>query len=117
MVLCRDLINALVLDIKFSGNTIIGGEGPYEEFSASKFELSNYDFTSLMENMVKPEESFINLYVEKCLKLESIIRSTRRMHRILDTKYEESDLNKVIIEKCQHFSPRKLEICLNIKKK
>ena len=84
MVLCRDLINALVLDIKFSGNTIIGGEGPYEEFSASKFELSNYDFTSLMENMVKPEESFINLYVDKCLKYENSISSPHRVRIILD---------------------------------
>ena len=30
MILGRDLLTALVLDIKFSENVIIGGEGPYE---------------------------------------------------------------------------------------
>ena len=58
--------------------------------------LSNYDFTSIKDKTVKPEESFINLYVNKCFKSNSAIRSTRRMRRILDTKDKNSGLNMVM---------------------
>ena len=56
--------------------------------------LSNYDFKYLTVNIIKPEESFINLCANKCLKSESTISSTRRMRIILDAKYENTDLNK-----------------------
>ena len=77
-------------------------------------DLSNYDFKYLTENIVKPEESFTNLYAAECLKSESTISSARIMRIILDTKYEKSDLNKVMIEKCQHLSPSTREILLNL---
>ena len=47
MILGRDLLNALVPDLKFPGNLIISGEGPYERCSESMADLSNYDFKSL----------------------------------------------------------------------
>ena len=34
MILGRDPLISLVLDLKFSDNVIIGGKGPYEGFSA-----------------------------------------------------------------------------------
>ena len=77
-------------------------------------DLSNYNFKYLTVKIVKPEEYFINLYVYKCLEYESSIRSTRRMRKILHTKYEEADLNKVMTEKCQHLRPSKQDILLNI---
>ena len=58
--------------------------------------VSNYDFNHLTENIVKPEESFINAYVDKCLKCESKIGSTHRMCRIIYAKYKKSDRNKVM---------------------
>ena len=30
MILGRDLLTAVILDLKFSDNVIVGGEGPYE---------------------------------------------------------------------------------------
>ena len=57
-------------------------------------DVSNYYFTSLTDKRVKTKESFINSYIYKCLKSESAIISMRRIHRILDAKDENSDLNK-----------------------
>ena len=59
-------------------------------------DLSNYDFKSLMENIVKTEEYFINFYINKYLKSESSISSMRIMRRILEAKYENADLSKVM---------------------
>ena len=49
MILGRDLINALGLDLKFYEDLIIGGEGEYEGCSETMDDLSNHDFKSLME--------------------------------------------------------------------
>ena len=56
MILGRDLLTALGLDLKFSEDIIIGGEGPYEGCLAPMAELSNYDCKYLTENIVKPEK-------------------------------------------------------------
>ena len=104
MILCRYLLTALGLYLKFPENIIIGGEGPYEECLASIVEVINYKFKYLTYKIVKPEESFINLYVNECLNSKSTIRSTHRMRRILDAKYENADLKKVTTKKCQHLS-------------
>ena len=67
-------------------------------------DTSSYDFTSLADKTIKPEESFINSYIDKCLKDESVISSTQMMRRILDAKYEKEDINKAISEQCQHLT-------------
>ena len=86
MILVRYLIHALGLDIKFSENIIFGGDVPYQGCSAPMVDLNNYKVKSLTEKIVKPEKSFINLYVNECLESESTISSTSRMRIILDTK-------------------------------
>ena len=55
MILGRDLINALGLDIKFSGNIVIGGKGSYKGCSASMVDFSNDDFKCLTCKIVEPE--------------------------------------------------------------
>ena len=67
-------------------------------------DVINYDFKAITDKTVKTEESFVNLYVNKCLESDSSISSTQRMHKILDAKYEKSDLNKVITKQCQHLT-------------
>ena len=71
--------------------------------------LSNYEFKSLTNKIDKPEESFIIPYVYECLKSEITISSTRIMQIILDTKYEKSDINKVMKEQCQHLTTNESE--------
>ena len=88
MILVRDLLTELGLDIKFSDNTIIGGEVLYEGYLSTMVDISNYDFKYITDKIVKPEESFINLYVDECLEYDSTISSTRRMRIILDVKYK-----------------------------
>ena len=55
IILSRELLTALGLDLNFFVNIIIGGEGPYEGCSAPMVYLRNYDFKSLTENVVKLE--------------------------------------------------------------
>ena len=54
MNLGRYLIAALVLDIKLSKNTCIGGEGPHEGCLAPKVDVNNRKFKPLAEKIVKP---------------------------------------------------------------
>ena len=65
MILGRYLPTALGLDLKFSENVIIGGEGPYKGYSTPMVDVSNYDFKSITDKTDKLEESFINSYVDE----------------------------------------------------
>ena len=52
MILGRDLLTALGLDLNWSENVIIGGRGPHEGCLAPMFEVSNDDFKSLTEKLL-----------------------------------------------------------------
>ena len=93
MILGRELLTNLGLYLKFSENFMIGIEVPYKVCSAPMVDMSNYNFESITDITVKLEESFINLYIDKEFESNNAIKSTNRMRRILDVKYENSDLN------------------------
>ena len=114
MILGRDLLIALGMDIKFSEGIIIGGETPYEGCLAPMVDVRNYDFNIITAKTVKVEESFINLYVEECLKSEIKISATRRICRISDAKYKKVDLNKVTTEQYQHINTEECTILLSL---
>ena len=114
MILGRDLLTALGLDLKFSENIILGGDRPFKGCSVSMVDFITYDFKPLTDNKVKPEESFINAYFNECPKSEDTISSTCRIHRILDVKYENYGLNQVMDDQCQHLIPNKRERLLHI---
>ena len=105
MIIGRDLHNTMVLYLKFSENVIICGDGPYKGCSAPMVDIRNYYFKPLTDKKVKPEESFINSYVDECLESEGTISSTRRIRRILDAKYRKAALNQVMSKQCQHIIP------------
>ena len=84
MILGRDLLNALGLDLKLSENVLIGGEGPYGRLLSPMVGVINYEFKSIPDKIVKPEEYFVKSYVDECIESDSTISSTRRMCRILD---------------------------------
>ena len=65
MVLGRDLLDTLVLDM-FYDYIIIGIAQPYKGFLATMVDINNYNFKYLTDKFVKPEELFINFYVNKC---------------------------------------------------
>ena len=54
MILGRDLLTKLELDLKFSKNIIIGGDGIYEGWLAPMVDVGNYDFKYLTDKIVKP---------------------------------------------------------------
>ena len=80
-------------------------------------DVSNYSFKYITDKTVKPEESFVNSYVEECLESESAINSTCRMCRMLDANYKKADLNKVMTEQCQHLTATESIILLHVLKK
>ena len=49
MILGRDLLTSMGLDLNISEDIIIGGEGTYEECLVYMVDLSNYDSKSLTE--------------------------------------------------------------------
>ena len=55
MILGIDLLNPLGIDIKFNGNFIIGGAGPYEGFLETMTGVNNYEFDILMYKTIKLE--------------------------------------------------------------
>ena len=80
-------------------------------------DVNTYYFKLLTYNKVKLEEFSINECISKFLDSKGTINSTRRIRRILDVKYERDDLNKSMDEQCQHLSPNKREIILQILEK
>ena len=81
------------------------------------FGVSSYNFKPLTKKIVKPKESFINVYVNECHKSDVTISSTRIVRRILDAKYKKFGLNTVMANKFQHLSPKELERLLNLLRK
>ena len=54
MILGRDLLTTLGMDIKFFNNIIIGGESQYGSWSATMDEVIKYDFKSITDKTAKP---------------------------------------------------------------
>ena len=104
MILGRDLLTSLGLGLKFFDNVIIGGEGPYEGCSSPMVDVNNYEFKYITDKTVKPEDYFIKSNVNECLESDSAMSSTRRMRRILNSKYIKADLNKILTKKYQHLT-------------
>ena len=46
----------------------------------------------------------MNTYIEECFESENICSWTNILCKILDAKYEKTDLNKVMNKKCQKLS-------------
>ena len=55
IILGRDLLTALGLDLKFYENILIGGKSPYEGLSAPMFDVINCGFNFLTDKIVKVE--------------------------------------------------------------
>ena len=117
MVLDRDLLTAIGIYIMFSKNVMIVREEAYEGCLAPMVDKSNQKFPYIPDKTVKPEDLFINSYVKKCLKFNNAISSTCRMRRIIDAKYEKSDLNTVMSEKCQYLNAAERYIILTLLRK
>ena len=86
MIIGRDLLEQLPLDIKFSDHT-----------------LSWQEVTIPMKNTDELTRQNINEIVELCYESVRLNEITRRTMEILDAKYEKADLS-TIVSKCTYLS-------------
>ena len=80
-------------------------------------DINNNNFNSITAKTVKPEESFIDLYVNEWFESKSAISATRRICRILDAKYKNADLNNGKTKQCQHINTEEREQLLILLRK
>ena len=80
MILGRDLLAALSLDFKFSNRVVVGVKVPYKGCLETMVDVSNYNYSYLTDKIVKPEESFLNLYASDFFESENTIDPTRRTY-------------------------------------
>ena len=106
MILGRYLLTTLGLDLKFDENIVINVAVPYEGCLSPMVDISNCEFKPLTYKIVKLEEYFINMYVNKCLESKITMSSMRRMCGILDAKYEKDYLHKVMTKQCKQSSTK-----------
>ena len=64
------------MDLKFSKSIIVGGGGSHKGCSESMVDVIDYGFKPLTDEIIKPEESFMNLYVERFFESEIMVSST-----------------------------------------
>ena len=80
IILGRDILTALGLDLKSPKHVIIGGDGPYEGCLEPIADITDYGFKPSTDKSIMTEESFIIIYVNECFKSEITVSSTCRMH-------------------------------------
>ena len=55
MILGRDLLATLGLDLKFSNRIIVGSRGLYKRYFLPMVDVSNYNYAPLTDKVVKPK--------------------------------------------------------------
>ena len=76
VILGRELLTSLLLDIKFSRNVIICGEGPYEGFLSPMVDVRNYDFIALTEKYLNRKNHLLTRirgYINDLLIITKVI--------------------------------------------
>ena len=86
MIIGRDLLEQLPLDIKFSDHTLLWQE-----------------VTIPMKNTDELTKKNINEIVEQCYESVHLGKITQRTIEILDAKYEKVDLS-IIVSKCTYLT-------------
>ena len=94
MVLSRDILISLLLNIKVSENVTKDGHRPLKIPIAPMIHLGTYLFKYFKTVKITPKEYFTNAYVYEVFKLEHICNSTKGLCKIWDAKYRKEDLNK-----------------------
>ena len=60
MILGRDTLKALVLNIKLSYHVIKGDDGPFKSYTEPMVDLVTYEFKYLNKRKIIPEKLFMN---------------------------------------------------------
>ena len=67
-------------------------------------DLGAYIFKDLNIREIKPEESFIDTFVEEVYEPEHVHNTKKLLLVILDAKYKKANLHKVMETQCQHLT-------------
>ena len=100
----RDIPTELVPNLKLSDHLIEADDGPFKGSKTPMIDLGMYEFKSLNKEKITPKELFTNDYVEEVYESEHVHTATKLLRVILDAKYENVDLIKVMETQCQHLT-------------
>ena len=81
------------------------------------FYLGAYLFKDLNIGKIKPEESVTDAYVDEVYESKHIRTDTKQLRILLDTKYEKSDLHKVMETQCRHLTTTQRNYLLKLLQK
>ena len=73
MILCRELLTALGLNLKLSDHIIEADYGPFKGSTEPMVDLGTYKFKTLNTGKITPEESFMDAYAEEMYALKTIL--------------------------------------------
>ena len=104
MILGKYLLTKLGSNLKFAEHVIKADDGPLKGYTTPMVDLGTYIFKFSNTEKITPEEQFTDDYFKELYKSEHIRTSTKRLRLILDSKYEKSDLHKVMEAQCQHLT-------------
>ena len=93
MILGRDILTSLGLNIEFSDHIIEAYDGPFKVSTETIVDLGTYEFKEVEMGDITPKELFMNAYTEKVHESEQVHTSTKQLLVILDDKYDKADLN------------------------
>ena len=102
MILVRVLFAELGINIKFSELVTEADDVPFNGSTTPIVDLGTHIFKYLNIGKITPEECFTNDYVKEVYESDHELTATKRLRVILDSKYEKSDLQKVMEHQCQH---------------
>ena len=106
MILGRDILIELILNLKFSEHVIKSGDGPFKGSTTPMVDLGTYRFKDLNPGKITPEEQLTNDYVKELYESEHLCTATKRFLVILYSNCEEAYLHKVMENQCQNLTIR-----------
>ena len=114
MILGRDILTELGLNLKSTKHVIEVDDGPFIGYTAPMVDSGVYAFKIWNKVGNKPEESFTHAYIEEVYKSEHKRTSIKWLRVILDAKNEKTDLHKVMETQYQHLIMTQLNDLLKL---
>ena len=87
MILGRDILTELWLNLKYSEQVIKADDGPSKGSTIPMVDLGTYVFKDLSAGKFTPEKLFTNSYVKELYESEHVRTVTKQLHVILDSGY------------------------------
>ena len=84
MILGRDSLTGLVLNIRLYDHVIKADDGPLKVLTSPMADLGMYELKILNTGKITPEELFMNYYKKYIHELEEFCTSNKLLHVFLD---------------------------------